>query len=201
MAREDDAGWDLPLDDQIVAASAAARSRRRWRNQLASESSTMAGVLLALAEREDTVTLRCGPWRHRGRLRSVTTALCIVELAGAGLALIPTATITVVEGAGNVADERLPAPGPDLPSVLAQLAAERCAVRLLLADGSEVAGILMGLGKDAAVMRLPSSVATVRLAALAGCVLLARGTGTTTSRPQDDDSGGGFASLDDLGSG
>jgi len=191
----------LPLDDQMVAASAAARGRRRWRLQLAAESSTMGGVLVTLSERDEPVTVRCGPWGHTGRLRSVTTATCILELAGADVVLLPTAGITVVEAGREVVDDRLPASGPDLAAVLAQLAPGRPAVRLLLGDGTEVAGMLVGLGKDAAVVRLASSVATVRLSALAGCVLLARGHDIGASRPQDDDSGGDFVSLEDLGSG
>lgn len=161
----------------------------------------MAGVLLALAEREEPVTLHCGPWRHHGRLRSVTTAVCVVELAGADVALLPTAGITVVEAAGDMADERLPAGGPDLPGLLAQLAPERPAVRLLLGDGSEVAGVLIGLGKDAAAVRLPSSVATVRLSAIACCILPVQGNDLRPWKRQEDGSGADFASLEDFGSG
>jgi hypothetical protein len=157
-------------DDESAAASAEARSRRGWLRQQRAESSTMAGVLLTLAERDAPVSLRSGPWTHRGHLRSVTAVLATLEVPG-GLALLPIGTISVVEAPTPVADDRQPGPGPDLAAVLAGLVPERPPVRLLLADGTHLAGVLVDVGQDIAYLRLPSSVATVRLAALAGCVL------------------------------
>jgi hypothetical protein len=157
-------------DDELAEASARSRSRRRWLRQQAAESSTMAAVLLTLAERDDPVTIRCGPWTHAGRLRRVTAGLCVVDLAQ-GIALIPTASITAVEAPDAVADDRVPAGGVDLAAILAVVVPEHPAVRLQLRDGTEVAGTLVDLGKDVAVMRLTSSVATVRLSAVASCIL------------------------------
>jgi hypothetical protein len=161
-------------DDEAAAASAESRSRRRWLRQQAAESSTMAGVLLTLAERPDPVTLRCGPWRQRGRLARVTAAVVMLD-GPEGIVVFPTDSITAVEAPSPVADDRTPAGGPDLAGVLAMLAPDRPAVRLLLGDGTEVVGTLTEVGKDVAVVRLTSSVATIRLSALAGVVLLARG--------------------------
>jgi hypothetical protein len=179
VAREDDdallAAAALPPDDRLAAASAAARSRRRWLGQLATESATLAGTLLTLAERGDTVTIGSGPWTHCGRLRSVTTLLAAMELPGGDVALLPASAITVVEATAEVADDRLPGDGPDLAAVLASLVPERPPIRLLLADGVEVTGTLVGLGKDAVVIRLASSVATVRLPPIAACILPGRG--------------------------
>jgi hypothetical protein len=174
VARDEDDADDLlaailPPDDRLATASAAARSRRRWLGQLATESSTLAGVLLCLAERDEAVTIRCGPWAHTGRLRTVTASLCILELPE--IALVPTTAITVVEAAGAVADDRPLGAGPDLATVLNALVTERPAVRLELLDGTEVAGSLLGLGKDVAVIQLTSSIAQVRLPAIACCVL------------------------------
>jgi hypothetical protein len=157
-------------DDELAEASARSRSRRRWLRQQAAESSTMAGVLLSLAERDGAITIRCGAWTHDGRLRRVTAALCVMELAQ-GIALVPTASITAVEAPDAIADDRLPAAGVDLAAALAAVVAERPAVRLLLRDGTEVAGNLADLGNDVAVVRLTSSVATVRLSAVASCIL------------------------------
>ena len=176
----DDDGVDAFLaalghpDDERAAASARSRSQRRWLHQLAAESSTLAGVLLTLAERGDEVAVRCGPWTHQGRLRSVTQALAMMESADA-VALLTVAAVTLVEASTEVTDDRMPEAGPDLDEVLAALAPERPAVRLQLRDGTEVAGTLLGVGKDAAQVRLTSSVATVRLSALAACVLPERG--------------------------
>ena len=187
-------------DDAAAAASAQARSRRRWLGQQAAETSTMAGVLLTLAERQATVTLRCGPWSHRGGLRSVTSAVVLVELAGA-LALVPIDAITAVEAAAAVADDRAPGAGPDLAAILADLVAERPAVRLLLGDGTDVAGALQEVGKDVAVVRVTSAFATVRLSAIVGCVLPTRGNDTRPGSPQSGGSGGDLGSPADFGSG
>ncbi|MDQ1392837.1 MAG: hypothetical protein QOF30_1814 [Acidimicrobiaceae bacterium] len=163
-------------DDDLAEASAQSRSRRRWLRQQVAESSTMAGVLMSLAEGDAAVTIRCGRWTHAGRLRRVTAALCVMEQTG-GIALIPTASITSVEAPVAVADDRAPAGGLDLAAVLAAVVAEHPPLRLQLDDGTEVAGTLVDLGKDVAVVRLTSCVATVRLSAVASCILLGPGTG------------------------
>lgn len=162
-------------DDEQAAASARARSQRRWLQQLAAESTTLAGVLLTLAECDAPVTLRCGPWAHEGQLRTVTAALVTLE-GRDGLALLPTESITVVNAAVAVADDRMPGAGADLASFLASLVPERPPLRLLLADGTEVAGRLMEVGKNVVLVALASSVATVRLSAVAGCILPERST-------------------------
>jgi hypothetical protein len=187
-------------DDERAAASVGERSRRRWQRQQAAEATTMAGVLLGLAERHAEVTLRCGPWAHQGRLRTVTVALTIIEVAE-GVALVPTESVTAVEAATGVADDRVPAAGLDLTVLLAALVPERPPVRLLVDDGTEVAGTLMDMGKDVAVVRRAGAVVTVRLAALAGCVLPGRGNDASAGRDQDDESGAALGSTDDFGSG
>jgi hypothetical protein len=180
VAREGDDPEDLWAtvgprpDDDRATASAQARSRRRWLQQLATQSTTLAGVLLTLAERDAPVTVRCGRWTHRGRLHTVTAPMVILE-GPDGLALLPTGSITVVEAGVVVADDRVAGAGPDLGSFLASLAPERPAIRLQLGDGGDVTGHLVEMGKDAVLVRLTSSVATVRLSAVVGCILLAHG--------------------------
>ncbi|HEX3541677.1 MAG TPA: hypothetical protein VHT75_14685 [Acidimicrobiales bacterium] len=176
MPGEDDedaltAAWAPDPDDRLAVDAAAARSRRHWLSQQAVESATIAGILLARAERGDEVTVCAGGGSHRGRLRSVTRALCVLEQPGGDIALIPTAAVTAVAGPEAVSDDRLPAAGPDLAGVLATLAGERPAVRLLLAEGTSVVGVLLGVGKDAVSLADGSTVATVRLSAIAACVL------------------------------
>lgn len=208
MARDDDerrveellAAVGHQHDDPRIAASAAARSRRRWLRQQAAESSTMAGVLLTLAEHVDPVTVRCGPWTHRGRLRTVTEALVIVERPD-GIALLPTTSIAALEAPAAVADERAPGPGPDLAAVLAALVPERPRVRLLLGDETSVTGTLVGVGKDVATVRLASTAVIVRLSMLAGCILAESRTDCRPRGPQASESDPDLASLDDLGSG
>ncbi len=188
-------------DDARAAAAAEARSRGRWLRQQAAESSTLAGVLLALAERGSAVTLHGGRWSHSGRLHSVTAALAIVVAADA-LALVPMDAITLVEAGGMVADDRAPAAGgPDLAAVLAAFVPERPTVRLLLGDGNDVAGTLIELGKDVAMVRITSGVATVRLAAIVGCLVPTRGSNAGRGPRQSGVSGGDLASPADFGSG
>jgi hypothetical protein len=163
-------------DDQRAAASARGRSRRRWQQQLAAESSTLAGVLLTLAERRESVTLGCGPWVHAGVLRNVTEGLTVVDSQG-DVVLVATGAVSWVESAVDVADDRPLGPGPDLVSALTTLAAQHPSVRLQLADGSHVAGRLVDMGKDVARVRLTSTTATVRLSAITSCVLPGVGNG------------------------
>lgn len=172
MARDEDplwAGLDRP-GDRLAADSATARSRRRWLAQLANESATLAGILLTLAEHDEPVTVHCGGWRHQGRLRRVGGATCLLE-GPESIVLVATAAITRVDSSRVVADDRIPAEGPDLGTALAELAPRHPAVSLELRDGTELAGALATVGKDAAQLRLPSSIATVRLSAIACAVL------------------------------
>jgi hypothetical protein len=161
-------------DDDEAAASARTRSQRRWLRQLAAESTTLAGVLLTLAETDAPVTLRCGPWVHRGRLRSVTSPLVILDGAD-GLVVLPMDSVTAVEALAGVADDRVPSAGPDLGTFLASLVPERPRIRLQLGDGGEVTGRLLEMGKDVVRVRLTASVATVRLSAVVDCILPAGG--------------------------
>jgi len=180
VAREGDDHSDLWAtvgpgpDDDRAAASAQARSRRRWLQQVATQSTTMAGVLLTLAERDAPVTVRCGRWTHQGRLRTVTAPLVILQ-GGDGLALLPTSGITMVQADALVADDRVPSAGPDLGAWLASRVPERPAVRFQLVDGGEVSGQLEEMGKDVVLVRLPSALATVRLSAIVSCILPTHG--------------------------
>jgi hypothetical protein len=157
-------------DDRRAAASARARSHRRWQQQLAAESTTLGGVLLTLAERREPVTLGCGPWAHAGVLRNVTEGLTVLDGQG-DVVLVPTGAVSWVESAVAVADDRPLGPGPDLVSALTTLAAEHPPVRLELSDGSQLAGRLVDMGKDVARVRLTSTTATARLSTIASCVL------------------------------
>lgn len=163
-------------DDERAAASARARSRRRWLQQLAAESTTLGGVLLTLAERREPVTLGCGPWVHTGMLRNVTQGLTVLDGDG-DVVLVPTNAVSWVESAVEVADDRPLGPGPDLVAALVTLAAQHPPVRLELSDGGQVAGRLVDLGKDVARVRLTSTTATVRLSAIISCVLPGVGDG------------------------
>lgn len=170
-----DGVFDQP-DDHLAADSAASRSRRRWLRQQAREAATLAGVLLARAERGDAVSVEAGPWTHCGRLITVTAGLCVLARPDGALVLLPTEAVAAVDGPDEVVDDRAAAGGPDLAGVLATLVAERPAVELLLAEGASRAGVLVGVGKEAATVVGDASVASVRLTAIVGCVLHDRGS-------------------------
>lgn len=159
-------------DDADAAASALARSRRYWLRRQAAEATTLAGVLLALGEREVPVTIGTAGGRHRGTISSVTRALCTLENQGARV-LIPLAAVTTIDsGVVEINDDRTPAAATDLPAVLAGLAPERPAIVVQLSDGSEVRGALVVVGSDVVGIAAPAGDVTYTpLAAIACCVL------------------------------
>jgi hypothetical protein len=161
--------------------AAAARARERSLRQQASESATLAGLLVDLAERRATVVARTTTGAsHRGT--AVLVGLDFVALAGTGDAPL---TLLALHGLTSVrlADSGPPGgaaqtdrgPGDlDLGTVLAGAAADRPRVRLVL--GSErVSGELVGAGLDVITVRTdghPPAVVYLPLASLLEVSLL-----------------------------
>ena len=165
-------GWDAPAlgaalgrwaSGRAAADAATARARERWLGQEASESATLTGVLVDLAERGETVTVatRSGQWT--GRVTGVGRDFCVVAAAAATIVALP-AVVSVsagrvrpgggagpgrtggAPGGADVAGDRAGPLDLDLESVMALLASERSPVRLVLAGGSAVVGTLWGSG-------------------------------------------------------
>ena len=146
-----------------VDEAADERRRRHWQVRAAEEGSTLAGVLVDLAERRGNVVLTTtAASTHHGAVVAV----------GADLVVLAGATGLVLVRAGAVASVR-PAPGTpasmgDRPPVtavaftdaLGSWAAERASVALCLTGGATVEGELWWVGVDVAAVRGDDGVLT-----------------------------------------
>ncbi len=154
-----------------VDEAARQRERERWLRQQAAEESTMAGVLVDLAERDRPVLVTTAAGRsHRGVLTAVAIDFC---------ALRTTQGIDVLVSVDGVSSVRTqPGDSPTtgdraltldllLHEAMAALAADRPRV-LVLARGDRqgIAGELRSVGRDVATVRLdghPPALAYVPL--------------------------------------
>lgn len=169
---------DAWVAEARVDEAARARGRERWMLELAEQEATLGGVLLERAERAEPVVVRTLAGRtHQGEVDLVGAdfvALRVVE----GVLLVPQAAIALVRGApgrtGPVGAQGLRSE-VYLGAVLRELAADREAVLVVLADGAEaVRGVLQGAGDDVLALRVdgdPPARVHVPLAAV-GEVLL-----------------------------
>jgi hypothetical protein len=143
--------------DQRASDAAASRSRRRWLRQQESEATTLAGVLLDMAEWRTPVALSTTAHRWTGRLVGLGRDFCVVEDRGGRSTIVSAPSLVSVRpgpGTGELSGDRRPPVSLDMVGALELLAAQRCPVRLALAGGDVVAGDLAALGVDVAVVLL-----------------------------------------------
>jgi hypothetical protein len=163
-------------DEARVADAAAARRRKRWLLQQASEESRFAGVLLDLGEREQllAVTTRTGR-TVRGVVRTIGEDFVGLRAPSGEGTIVPLAAITSVRaepGALPALGDRLVRLDTGLATVLHDLAAERPWVSLHLACGGRMAGELHSVGRDLLVLCSPNGTAIyVPLATVSDVVL------------------------------
>lgn len=146
----------LGLLDQTRADQAAAeRSRERSLRQQAEESARFSGLSLGLAERGAPVTVRTTSGRvHRGELLAVGHDFAgLRALDGTETDLLIAALSAVRADAAlrpvEAADARTPALDLRMAELLAQEAADRPRVAVMLAgDPEPVVGRLRGVGED-----------------------------------------------------
>lgn len=167
------------LRDVRIDEAAAARGRRRWLHQQASEESTLAGALLDRAESGSAVVVHGPGGRvHRGRVTAVAEDFFALRTAPGRDVLLRHEAVSLVRpepgtGAtaarGAVASERRPPLAMCLGEALAGLAAERPRVQLTTRDGTTHHGRLVSVGADVATLELDGDPAPayVPLAALA----------------------------------
>jgi hypothetical protein len=155
--------------------AADSRVRERWLRAQAEEESSLAGVLLAMAERRETVVVATvSGRRHRGVLTGVGVDFVALASAGGGVALI---ALTAV-GDVRVAEEGVrPRPGSRsaattgdgrgrgalgvrLGEVLAQAAGQRPRI-LLQAGAASVVGDLVAVGLDVVTVRADGTAGAV----------------------------------------
>lgn len=162
---------------------ADARVRERWLRAQAEEESSLAGVLLALAERRETVLLTTvSGRRHRGVVAGVGRDFAAVEVPAGPTTLVALAAVGDVRVVRDGAGVRPAATGAGgslgvgLIDVLAQAAGQRPRVSVQ-AGAAAVVGDLRSVGTDVLTLRADggAGVVYVALASLSEISFLASG--------------------------
>jgi hypothetical protein len=173
--------------DARAREAAGARVRERWLRAQAEEEASLAGVLLSLAERRETVVLTTAAGRrHRGVVSGVGLDFAVLRAPAGATTLVALAALADV----RMVDER---PGPKsaaatgddaargalgvrLADVLAQAAGQRPRVAVQ-AGAASVVGDLRAVGSDMLTVRADGTggVVYVALASLSEISFLASG--------------------------
>ncbi len=146
--------------DARAREAADARVRERWLRAQAAEEASLAGVLLALAERRETVVVTTGAGRrHRGVVTGVGVDFVVVELPAGTSTLVALAAVGDVRVAEEGARVATTGDGPGTTSlgvrlgdVLAQAAGQRPRVAVY-AGAASVVGELRAMGSDVLTVR------------------------------------------------
>jgi hypothetical protein len=143
--------WVELLDAGRVAEAGAARSRRRWLEVAAAESATLAGVLLDLRDRGETVSVGvAGGGLVLGEVAGVGADVVVLDRGSGHWVLVPLRAVAAVrplDGARPLGD-RPPPEGPSLVDLLARSGERQDPVALHLDDGTTVAGVVEGAGEE-----------------------------------------------------
>jgi hypothetical protein len=183
-----DAGSDLSARLERWAAearvddAARARSREAWLRRQAAEEGTLAGVLSDLLDAAAPVTVQTrGGGRHGGVVRTVGADFVALGSPGrrgsevvVAVALRAVASVRTVPGAPDVTGDRRSGGSLRLADVVAGLVAEREPVRVMTDDGEAIAGVVVSVGRDVAVVQgagVPPSSAYVPLEAVSAVVV------------------------------
>ncbi|MDQ4070303.1 MAG: hypothetical protein M3203_12665 [Actinomycetota bacterium] len=169
--------------DARAREAADARVRERWLRAQAEEEASLAGVLLALAERRATVVASTvSGRRHRGVVTGVGMDFAVLE-TGAGtttlVVLAAVADVRVVEGGPSsrpaTGDGAACDLGVRLADVLAQAAGPRPRISVQAGPAS-VVGDLRAVGSDVLTLRTDApAVVYVGLASVSEISFLASG--------------------------
>jgi hypothetical protein len=144
--------------DARVDEAARARSRERHLRHQAEEDATLAGVLADVLEAGALVVVhtRSGG-RHGGTVRAAGADFVALGPDGRRgsevvVALAAVASVRIRPGTPTVLGDRAVVGRVRLADVLAVLAAERAAVRLVTAGGESLAGVVRSTGQDVVVI-------------------------------------------------
>lgn len=156
--------------DARAREMADARVRERWLRAQAEEESSLAGVLLALAERREAVVLTTvGGRRHRGVVAGVGRDFAALETPAGPTTLVTLAAVGDVRVVREGPPAR-PAPsgaagefGVGLADVLAQAAGQRPRVSVQ-AGAAAVVGDLRSVGSDVLTVRADGDAGVVYMA-------------------------------------
>ena len=166
--------WQALLDDAKAGEQATARGRERWLRRQATESATLLGALLDLAEAGVAVSM----WTAAGRrLDGVPVGIgsdVVVLRDRAEHVLVRTATITMVRPApgsalGAATGDRRPALRVGFVELLDRLVDDRPEVALLFDSGDTLAGTLVAVGADVLSVQLATGATEVAYASVARC--------------------------------
>ena len=166
--------------DARAREAADARVRERWLRAQAEEEATLAGVLLALAERRAAVMLSTVPGRrHRGVVSGVGVDFAVLRGEGGTSTLVALgaiADVRVVDGGrGAHTTGAEAALGVRLADVLAQAAGQRPRVAVQ-AGATAIVGDLRAVGSDVLTVRSDAAgVVYVGLASVSEISFLASG--------------------------
>ncbi len=169
MDGDDPGGDDLVgeltrfLAEERADAAAAARARERWLRQASDEEAQVAGVLLGLAERADTVMVQgVGSRTHRGRVRGVGEDFVALR-TGTSDVLLPFDAIVAIRPEGDPLEDsgRAQALDLSLAEALSAVAGDRPRVLVVTRDGTGLAGALRAVGRDVLTLRLTDAAGTI----------------------------------------
>ncbi len=142
--------------DAAVDAAARARARARWLRIQADESATLAGTLMALAERAQPVVVDVVDQRFRGVVAAIGEDFVALHTDVDQQVLIRTAAIGVVRtepGGTTVVGDRSPLLEVSLASVLVPMSADRPTVLVRTLAGTSIRGELRAAGTDVVRLR------------------------------------------------
>ncbi|MDQ6727573.1 MAG: hypothetical protein M3066_15590 [Actinomycetota bacterium] len=172
--------------DARARDAADARVRERWLRAQAEEDASLAGALLACAEREESVVLTTVDGRrHRGTVAGVGLDFCAVVAPGGTSTLVALDAVAEVRPADPGDRRRLPAAGAGrdraslgvrLADVLAQAAGQRPRISVQ-AGTATVVGDLRTVGSDVLTVRTDGTggLVYVRLPSVSAVSFLASG--------------------------
>jgi hypothetical protein len=169
--------------DARAREAADARVRERWLQAQAEEESSLAGVLLALAERGDTVVVTTTAGRrHRGMVAGVWVEFAALQPAGGRATLVAFGALgdlRVVDGARRsspTTGDGTVVLGVRLGEVLAQAAGQRPRISVQ-AGVAAVVGDLRAVGGDVLTVRADgdAGLVYVGLASISEVSFLASG--------------------------
>lgn len=147
--------------DERVDRAAADRARQRWLERQAGEESTLAGILLDLAERQGPVLIGTAATTLRGPVIALAADFVVIHAPPSGDSLVPLRSIATVTTGPDT-----PAPVGDRPvpvdatmaALLLELAAEQPTVSVTTTPAN-LRGTLVGGGRDVITVRTGDSPA------------------------------------------
>ena len=155
--------------DARAREAAEARVRERWLRSQAEEGASLAGILLALAERRETVVLETlAGGRHRATVTGVGLDFVALEGPAGGRILVALAAVADVRVVEDEARRSAPpatgreeaALGVRLADVLAQAAGQRPRLSVR-AGAATVVGDLRAVGDDVLTLRTEGAAGLV----------------------------------------